>query len=208
MKYNKILLLLPLLISCNSNTNQIINEKNVKNYRLNYNVTYTGMLKNGKPDGEGTFKYRNNDTLTTFIVNGQVDNTKDSTHKIMSSKDKFIGKISLDDNYNISYIEGTYDYGVGVNVYTGKFKAADNGNPTIRWTAMGSGQTLYIDSVSIEIQKGDLNKDGEINSTDLVLLRKVLLNVSGLTYDATEADVNKDGEIDIRDLVALKSLIS
>ena len=122
MKYNKILLLLPLLISCNSNTNQIINEKKVKNYRLNYNVTYTGMLKNGKPDGEGTFKYRNNDTLTTFIVNGQVDNTKDSTHKIMSSKDKFIGKISLDDNYNINYIEGTYDYGVGVNVYTGKFK--------------------------------------------------------------------------------------
>ena len=68
MKYNKILLLLPLLISCNSNTNQIINEKKVKNYRLNYNVTYTGMLKNGNPDGEGTFKYRNNDTLTTFIV--------------------------------------------------------------------------------------------------------------------------------------------
>ena len=94
------------------------------------------------------------------------------------------------------------------SVYTGKFKAADNGNPTIRWTAKGSGQTLYIDSVSIEIQKGDLNKDGEINITDLDLLRKVLLNVSGLTYDATEADVNKDGEIDIRDLVALNSSIS
>ena len=94
------------------------------------------------------------------------------------------------------------------SVYTGKFTADNNGNPTIRWTAKGSGQTLYIDSVSIEIQKGDLNKDGKINSTDLDLLRKVLLNVSGLTYDATEADVNKDGEIDIRDLVALNSSIS
>ena len=105
-------------------------------------------------------------------------------------------------------LNGTRADNTEYSVYTEKFTAADNGNPTIRWTAMGTEQTLYIDSVSIEIQKGDLNKDGEINSTDLGLLRKVLLNVSGLTYDATEADVNKDGEIDIRDLVALKSSIS
>ena len=144
MKYNKILLLLPLLISCNSNTNQIINETKVKNSRLNYNVTYTGMLKNGKPDGEGTFKYRNNDTLTTFIVNGQVDNTKDSTHKIMSSKDKFIGKISLDDNYNISYIEGTYDYGIGVNVYTGKFKDNLFNDPNGKMKLLGN--SYYVGS--------------------------------------------------------------
>ena len=72
-------------------------------------------------------------------------------------------------------------------------------------------QTFYIDSITvkcIDSLKGDLNTDGEINSTDLAILRKVLLDVSGLTYDKSEADVNKDGEIDIRDLVALNSSIS
>lgn len=106
-------------------------------------------------------------------------------------------------------LNGTRADNTEYSVYTGKFTTdKNNGNPTIRWTAQGTEQTLYIDSVSIEIQKGDLNKDGEINITDLDLLRKVLLNVSGLTYDSTEADVNKDGEIDIRDLVALNSSIS
>ncbi len=117
-------------------------------------------------------------------------------------------RLLLEGNVVSTILNGTRADNTEYSVYTGKFTAAKNGNPTIRWTAMGSGQTLYIDSVSIEIQKGDLNKDGEINITDLDLLRKVLLNVSGLTYDATEADVNKDGEIDIRDLVALNSSIS
>lgn len=122
MKKINILLTLLLLTSCNNNNSHPISEKTVKNYQLNYNVSYTGTLKNGKPEGKGTFKYRNNDTLSTTFKDGKIDNNEDSTYKIMASKDKFIGKISMDEDYNVSYIEGTYDYGVGVNIYTGKFK--------------------------------------------------------------------------------------
>ena len=51
---------------------------------------------------------------------------------------------------------------------------------------------------------GDINKDGEVNSYDLTLLRKYLLLNSEENLDY---DVNGDDKVDIRDLVKLKKLL-
>mgnify|MGYP002534686076 FL=1 len=69
-----------------------------------------------------------------------------------------------------------------------------------------SGQLLYIDSVTIEVVRGDLNADGKFSAADLVIMRKILL---GTDEEITvAADINNDGDINICDLVHLKRLNS
>ena len=56
---------------------------------------------------------------------------------------------------------------------------------------------------------GDVGLDGAIDSSDLVLLRRHLLNEIGLTaFEQTFADTDGDGTITILDLIKLKKLIS
>lgn len=130
LKNSILILILPLFVGCNV-TQQTSSEsqmsysditETVTNYRLNYNVVYTGELLNGKPNGKGTFKYRNNDTLKTNIINNQVDQTQDSEVTYYTTRDKFTGKLSLDEEYNYHLIEGIYNYGTNAKIYQGKFK--------------------------------------------------------------------------------------
>ncbi|MBE6708643.1 MAG: hypothetical protein E7578_05310 [Ruminococcaceae bacterium] len=60
----------------------------------------------------------------------------------------------------------------------------------------------------IEFGKGDVNGDGDINSTDLVLLRRYIAGASvNITKDA--ADVNGDGSVSSEDIISLsRSLIA
>ena len=53
---------------------------------------------------------------------------------------------------------------------------------------------------------GDVNDDGEINTSDLVMLQKYLLK-SGELKKSYTADVNSDGKVDIFDSVALRKLL-
>ncbi len=52
--------------------------------------------------------------------------------------------------------------------------------------------------------KGDLNSDGMINASDIILLKKYLI---GLTSYSNSFDVNSDGKVSILDMITLKSLI-
>ncbi|TYQ16477.1 UNVERIFIED_CONTAM: dockerin type I repeat protein [Acetivibrio alkalicellulosi] len=56
---------------------------------------------------------------------------------------------------------------------------------------------------------GDLNQDNVVNSLDLVLMRRYILNIiTELSYDSKKAaDINGDGKIDSTDYVILKRYI-
>lgn len=54
---------------------------------------------------------------------------------------------------------------------------------------------------------GDLNKDGKVDSSDYLIMRKYLLNRKG-TIDISAWDINKDKKINIIDYLALKRLIN
>ncbi len=89
-----------------------------------------------------------------------------------------------------------------INKVTGKhdlylvFKGAVN----IDWFTFGEGSTVG--------SKGDVNGDGEIDSTDVTLLKRYLLRKTSLTGDNfSNADTNGDGEVDSTDLTLLKRYI-
>lgn len=54
---------------------------------------------------------------------------------------------------------------------------------------------------------GDLNGDGKLDEEDTALLKKVLLEIKGIEYNAENADVNRNSKIDITDLAALNERI-
>jgi hypothetical protein len=89
-----------------------------------------------------------------------------------------------------------------INKVTGKhdlylvFKGAVN----IDWFTFGEGKTVG--------SKGDVNCDGDIDSTDITLLKRYLLRKVSLTGDSlNNADTNGDGEVDSTDLTLLKRYI-
>ena len=53
----------------------------------------------------------------------------------------------------------------------------------------------------------DVNYDDEVNSGDLSVLRKALLNIS-VAYDANATDCNRDGATNVADLVRLKKYVA
>jgi len=58
------------------------------------------------------------------------------------------------------------------------------------------------------IRCGDIDKNGDINISDGVILKKYLAHVAGITVDKFVGDVNADGEIDISDAVILMKFLS
>jgi len=61
----------------------------------------------------------------------------------------------------------------------------------------------YNITVVNSIKYGDVNGDGEINTTDAVLLKKHLADYSGINIDMKAADMNADGFVNITDAVLL-----
>ena len=58
---------------------------------------------------------------------------------------------------------------------------------------------------SPEILLGDINQDGNVNTADVVLLQKYLIQKATLTKaQGTAANYQKDAVIDVLDLLALK----
>ena len=55
---------------------------------------------------------------------------------------------------------------------------------------------------------GDINCDGEVNVTDLILMQKYLLKISDFTTEQYSiADINKDNRVNCMDWVSLKRII-
>lgn len=62
--------------------------------------------------------------------------------------------------------------------------------------------------LSNNIKCGDIDKSGDINISDGVILKKYLANVAGITVDKAVGDVNVDGEINISDAVILVKFLA
>ena len=64
--------------------------------------------------------------------------------------------------------------------------------------------SISVSATEVVSGYGDVNMDNEVNSADLISLRKYLLGVSEKTMFT---DVNNDKYTDIRDLVRLKKIL-
>ena len=82
----------------------------------------------------------------------------------------------------------------------------------VSWTEdvrQNYGGTLTWIPYAPPASPGDLNRDGSVNTLDLLVMRKYLvaLPIEGI-FDEAAADVNGDGRIDILDLVRLRKVLA
>jgi hypothetical protein len=69
--------------------------------------------------------------------------------------------------------------------------------------------TLVVEDVELVVLKGDVNGDGKVTVTDLVMLHMTLSGIETFTeFVNRNADMNSDGKISITDMVMLHLLIS
>lgn len=59
-----------------------------------------------------------------------------------------------------------------------------------------------------EVLSGDLNQDGYVNTTDVVLLRRAIASGYNVTVNENEADLNADGYVNTTDVVLLRRYIA
>ena len=70
----------------------------------------------------------------------------------------------------------------------------------------GGDPEAVVEIAPADILKGDVNGDGAVSASDVVMLQKWLLGIGTLTVSAA-ADVYEDGAADIFDLAALKQML-
>lgn len=68
---------------------------------------------------------------------------------------------------------------------------------------------LSVTSSQPQSKNGDINEDGAVDVTDLLMLKKHILNIQALEGNQLyNADISKNGAVDILDVVLLKRLIT
>jgi len=83
---------------------------------------------------------------------------------------------------------------------------------TVNWNAPFAWVTAYLDEnqgvvTPPDVMYGDVNDDGEVNSTDVTILKRVVLRKYQGEYNQKAADVNVDGEINSTDVTILKRFV-
>ncbi|HOP93739.1 MAG TPA: dockerin type I repeat-containing protein, partial [Acetivibrio thermocellus] len=69
-------------------------------------------------------------------------------------------------------------------------------------------KNIALTKVVPEVKKGDIVLDGNINSLDMMKLKKYLIRETQFNYDELlRADVNSDGEVNSTDYAYLKRYI-
>ncbi|MBO4813468.1 MAG: dockerin type I repeat-containing protein [Muribaculaceae bacterium] len=79
---------------------------------------------------------------------------------------------------------------------------------TVVFTYPGAELTYHFtqgDTTTPVLLKGDVNRDGKVNVSDVTALINMILGV--ITKDEESADVNKDGKINVSDVTALVNII-
>jgi len=92
-----------------------------------------------------------------------------------------------------------------VIIDTAEFTVTNSNGTAVFKTVDGKGISFVdgVYTVNTDSVIADIDKNGEVDSNDLIYVRKVLL---GKSEDSAVYDINGDGDIDIRDLVRIKKL--
>ncbi len=157
------------------------------------------------------------DNLVNITVNAEDDNVF-ATTKFTTTQDKvFIYEID-ENTIGIAIDEdGDGEYETSLETFDSSSTSLNEVEPSYTETSTpetstsessssSTSNTGSADTTSNSV--GDINGDGEIQATDLLLLKKYLLQMSTLDSDAlASADINGDGEIQANDLLLLKKLI-
>ena len=84
----------------------------------------------------------------------------------------------------------------------GEVKALQKGTATI--TAKFNGETVSSTVEVVDYLKGDINKDGKINLTDVIQLLKIYLNINPSIEDIiTLGDMDNNNTINLSDVIIL-----
>lgn len=155
----------------------------------------------------------NKTTKTYRLIITKQDKPKEEI--IAPSIDDILSKVSI--KYNSKYMSGLK---MGTN-YNTLIDAIKKDNVSIKVTKNNNNSTGYFatgDVIEITsgddnksftyVLYGDLNGDGNINLTDLVHVRNIILEQSNLTNANKEAgDINHDGNINLTDLIFVRNHI-
>ncbi|TYQ18396.1 UNVERIFIED_CONTAM: dockerin type I repeat protein [Acetivibrio alkalicellulosi] len=107
----------------------------------------------------------------------------------------------LDRNYNKDDI---FDVNItGMYTYDNSKRIDAEINYTVEFFSLNDA----VADKSKEIIYGDLNNDGQIDSTDIVIMRRYILEILNDIPNIDAADLNGDGEIDSIDYTLLKRYI-
>ncbi len=103
-------------------------------------------------------------------------------------------------------------------IINGKIVKVDEGKNSVAVNAVQYGELAFaaggdtpnanISDITLKevyLEKGDINKDGQVNAPDIISLKKFILGVS--TESEEYSDVKTDGVVDILDFIALKKLL-
>ena len=132
-----------------------------------------------------------NKKYTITLVNEEKHGTVTVVAKAMSGESVTI-TVTPDSGYMLDTIEVKDANGNEVSLKDMSFTMPDsNVTITVTWKYVGV--------------KGDVNRDGNVDISDVVALVNIILNSS--SDHQAEADLNNDGDIDISDVVALVNII-
>jgi len=112
----------------------------------------------------------------------------------VSSSEGLNGSLSNGESIDISILADATDALEGD--YAGSVLISSNASDTIEIPV-----TL---NVGAQAALGDLNNDGEVNVSDIVILVSTILNEGDYSYNA---DINQDGSLDVLDIVTLVGMI-
>ena len=109
-------------------------------------------------------------------------------------------RITVDPDFDASYIRNTSFYGVNVEGYYPSFSQYGTYTQTAISAFLPKATFGYEKGAAPVVNYGDVNQDGGINIADVTMLIDLLLNNGDLV---NEADCNQDGVMNIADLTLL-----
>ena len=145
-----------------------------------------------------------------FIFTGDVTNgTSNHVTRTYLLNDHTM-KVAIFSNQNMAFGSNSFNL-LGLKVKapnrTGTYQGKIVG---IEYTSESGSLVTKIDvsfSITIDSASGDVNNDGVVDISDVVLTVNYILGSTPAVFNQDAADINKDSNIDISDVVSLVNMI-